>query len=62
MEALIKETSARMERSIEAFKKELGKVRTGRASFSLLDGVKVDYYGTLTRSSRWAPSPCRRAA
>lgn len=48
MEALIKETSARMERSIEAFKKELGKVRTGRASFSLLDGVKVDYYGTLT--------------
>ncbi len=48
MEALIKETSARMERSIEAFKKDLGKVRTGRASFSLLDGVKVDYYGTPT--------------
>ena len=48
MEALLKETSARMERSIEAFRKELGKVRTGRASFSLLDGVKVDYYGTLT--------------
>jgi ribosome recycling factor len=48
MEALMKETSARMERSIEAFRKELGKVRTGRASFSLLDGVKVDYYGTLT--------------
>jgi ribosome recycling factor len=37
-----------MERSIEAFRKELGKVRTGRASFSLLDGVKVDYYGTPT--------------
>jgi len=48
MEALLKDTSARMERSIEAFRKELGKVRTGRASFSLLDGVKVDYYGTLT--------------
>jgi ribosome recycling factor len=46
MEALVKDTSARMERSIEAFRKELGKVRTGRASFSLLDGVKVDYYGT----------------
>jgi len=44
----VKDTSARMERSIEAFRKELGKVRTGRASFSLLDGVKVDYYGTLT--------------
>jgi ribosome recycling factor len=48
MEALVKDTSARMERSIEAFRKELGKVRTGRASFSLLDGVKVDYYGTFT--------------
>jgi len=48
MEAMIKDTAARMERSIEAFRKELGKVRTGRASFSLLDGVKVDYYGTPT--------------
>lgn len=48
MEALVKDTSARMERSIDAFRKELGKVRTGRASFSLLDGVKVDYYGTPT--------------
>jgi len=48
MEALMKDSSARMERSIEAFRKELGKVRTGRASFSLLDGVKVDYYGTPT--------------
>lgn len=48
MEALVKDTSARMERSIEAYRKELGKVRTGRASFSLLDGVKVDYYGTPT--------------
>jgi ribosome recycling factor len=48
MESVIKDTSARMERSIEAFRKELGKVRTGRASFSLLDGVKVDYYGTPT--------------
>lgn len=48
MEAMVRETAARMERSIEAFRKELGKVRTGRASFSLLDGVKVDYYGTPT--------------
>jgi ribosome recycling factor len=48
MDALVKDTAARMERSIEAYKKELGKVRTGRASFSLLDGVKVDYYGTPT--------------
>ncbi len=48
MEALFKETGGKMARSIEAFKKDLGKIRTGRASFSLLDGIKVDYYGTLT--------------
>ncbi len=48
MEALYKDTSGKMARSIEAFKKELGKLRTGRASLSLLDGIKVDYYGTMT--------------
>jgi ribosome recycling factor len=48
MEALLKDTAAKMTRSIESFRKELGKIRTGRASFSLLDGIKVDYYGTLT--------------
>jgi len=48
MEALLKDTAAKMTRSIESFRKDLGKIRTGRASFSLLDGVKVDYYGTLT--------------
>lgn len=48
MEATIKDAAARMARSIEAFRKELGKVRTGRASFSLLEGIRVDYYGTPT--------------
>ncbi len=48
MEATFKDATARMARSIEAFRKELGKVRTGRASFSLLEGIKVDYYGTPT--------------
>ena len=48
MEELFKDTSGKMSRSLEAFRKELGKIRTGRASFSLLDGIKVDYYGTPT--------------
>jgi len=48
VEELFKDTSGKMARSLEAFRKELGKVRTGRASFSLLDGIKVDYYGTPT--------------
>jgi len=48
VEELFKDVSAKMGRSLEAFRKELSKVRTGRASFSLLDGIKVDYYGTPT--------------
>jgi ribosome recycling factor len=37
-----------MKKAIEAFKRELAKVRTGRASPAMLDGVRVDYYGTPT--------------
>jgi ribosome recycling factor len=36
------------DKSIEAFRRELSKVRTGRANLSLLDGIKVEYYGTMT--------------
>jgi len=36
------------QRGIEAFKRELAKVRTGRANLALLDGIKVEYYGTMT--------------
>ena len=42
------EASAGMEKSVEALKRDLGKVRTGRASLSLLDDIRVDYYGTPT--------------
>ncbi len=48
MEAAIKDATGKMSRSIEAFRTELGKVRTGRASFTLLEGIRVDYYGTPT--------------
>jgi len=37
-----------MQSSIEALKKKFASVRTGRASLSLLDGLTVDYYGTVT--------------
>jgi ribosome recycling factor len=40
--------SAGMAKALESFKRDLGKVRTGRASLSLLDDIKVDYYGTPT--------------
>jgi len=41
-------TRERMEKAIEALKKDFGAVRTGRASLALLDGITVDYYGTQT--------------
>ena len=40
--------SAGMTKALESFKRDLSKVRTGRASLSLLDDIKVDYYGTPT--------------
>jgi len=43
-----KDFRGRMQKSIEALKSELNRVRTGRASIALLDGIKVDYYGTPT--------------
>ena len=41
-------TSAGMVKALESFKRDLSKVRTGRASLALLDDVRVDYYGTPT--------------
>jgi ribosome recycling factor len=41
-------TTAAMVKALESFKRDLSKVRTGRASLSLLDDVRVDYYGTPT--------------
>lgn len=38
----------RMEAALEHLKVELGGIRSGRASLTLLDGIKVDYYGTPT--------------
>jgi ribosome recycling factor len=37
-----------MKKAVEAFKRDLQKIRTGRANTSMLDGIKVDYYGTPT--------------
>jgi ribosome recycling factor len=45
---LKKGTEQKMGKSIESFKGDLGKVRTGRAHTGLLDHVMVDYYGTPT--------------
>ena len=48
IQELRKKSHDRMQTAIEALKKKFGAVRTGRASLSLLDGLAVDYYGTIT--------------
>jgi ribosome recycling factor len=42
------EATSSMEKSVRGLRAELQKVRTGRASTALLDGIQVDYYGTPT--------------
>jgi ribosome recycling factor len=41
-------TNSAMAKALEAFRHDLSKVRTGRASLALLDDIRVDYYGTPT--------------
>ncbi len=48
MEAIFKETRKKMQASVEHFKREIAKIRTGRASASLFEEIRVDYYGTPT--------------
>jgi len=45
---LVADAKQRMHASVEAVRRELAAMRTGRASVSMLDNVKVDYYGTPT--------------
>ncbi len=53
-ETFIGDLRAKMEKSIEALRRDLSRVRTGRASLTLLDGVRVDYYGVPTPLSQVA--------
>jgi len=48
IQELRKKSHERMQTAVDALKKKFGAVRTGRASLSLLDGLAVDYYGTVT--------------
>ncbi|MCH8171097.1 MAG: ribosome recycling factor [Bacteroidetes bacterium] len=48
METIKKDAKSRMDKSIEALRNEVIKIRTGKATTTLLNGIKVDYYGNLT--------------
>jgi ribosome recycling factor len=47
-EDVIKDLKAKIDRTLEDLRRDLQKIRTGRASVGMLDGVKVSYYGTPT--------------
>ena len=51
---LIDQNKDKFEKTVEFFKEEVGKIRTGRASASLVDSLTVDYYG--------AKSPMKQVA
>lgn len=54
MEAILKDTQVKMEKTLGSLKQELASIRTGRASLSILDEIRVDYYG--------APTPLNQVA
>lgn len=47
MQEFKKKANEKMNQAVEVFKKDLASFRTGRASLSIFDNIKVDYYGSL---------------
>jgi ribosome recycling factor len=48
MDNIINDAKSRMDKSLETLRSELAKVRTGKATTTLLDTIKVNYYGNIT--------------
>ncbi len=45
---ILKDAEHKMQKAVEVVRQELVKIRTGKATTALLDGIKVEYYGTMT--------------
>jgi len=54
MEELLKNSQNKMSHSLDHLRGELAKLRTGQASLAILEGIKVDFYGTRTPLSQAA--------
>lgn len=48
IDELLKDADHRMDQTVELFRHELAGMRSGRATVGMLDGIKVEYYGTPT--------------
>ena len=47
-EQVLSDVDTRMDRTLEAFSRDLGQLRTGRATPSLIENISIDYYGSAT--------------
>lgn len=54
MDDVVKDLRSSIEKAMEALKRDLSRVRTGRAHPSMLDAIRVDYYGTATPIAQMA--------
>jgi ribosome recycling factor len=54
LDEVYKELRAGIEKAVEALRRDLSKVRTGRAHAGMLDSIRVDYYGQLTPIAQMA--------
>lgn len=54
IDSIIEKIEAKMTKTVDYFRDELKAIRTGRASVSLFDSIKVNYYGTQTPLSQLA--------
>ncbi len=48
IDKVLKDNEKKMESAVKVFQEDLGRIRTGRASLSLIDGISINYYGTKT--------------
>jgi len=51
---ILKQAEEKMKKAVEVVREELIKIRTGKATTALLDGIKIDYYGTMTQLNKVA--------
>ena len=54
IDEIYQDTRESMAKTIQALEKELNRIRTGRASLSILDGIRVEYYGTMSPLNQMA--------
>ncbi len=54
LDEIVADAQESMDKAVESFNRDLGKLRTGRANLQMLDGIRVEYYGT--------PSPLNQVA